>query len=154
MNEAMNSYTVKAICPTTGLDEMYTVRDDDSTAFFKKIAALKKWLVSNGYTLTTRRSPTNGSAPQAAANVPICPTHGPMVPSKKHAGFYCPKKDYDGTYCKSKADGTPQPAPQPAPMPQAQAVQHAAQNGTPPAPPLFDDAPPPDFDQYYGSDFN
>lgn len=161
--EAPYSFNVKAI-DRNGYDAMFTIRDEDGQQFFRRVTNLLNWLPANGYTPTSpRRSPqahaTNGNAPAAApANVPVCPTHGPMVPSKKHAGFYCPKKLFDGNYCQSKAEAQPTaaqaatvanvvasaPLIAAAPMPQAQAVVYAtpppATSGTP---------PPPDFDQYY-----
>lgn len=46
------------------------------------------------------------SAPASAAlapDTPTCPTHGLMKPSTKAPGsFYCTKKLYDGSYCKSR----------------------------------------------------
>lgn len=152
-HEAPLSYTIKAIDPN-GFDEMFTIRGTDIEDHFRKIAAQKKWLLSNGYAPTTPRPTsaataapvaTNGPAPVAPAGpTPVCQWHGPMRPSTKAPGtFYCPSKMGDGNYCKSKADGTPQAQAQAqpqatAPMPQHVAVAHAAQpqpNGTPPAPP-------------------
>ena len=42
------------------------------------------------------------SAP-ATSETPACPTHGLMKPSPKVPGtFFCPKKLYDGSYCKER----------------------------------------------------
>jgi hypothetical protein len=111
MTEAPLSYTIK-VHDKDGFDEMFTVRGDDPADYFKRITALKKWLISNGYTPTApRRSCSNGSAasqPQGDngngnAPAPACQYHGPMKPSK-YGGYYCPSKMGDGSYCKEKSD--------------------------------------------------
>jgi hypothetical protein len=104
MTEAPLSYTIKVI-DQRGFDEMFTIRADDPADYFKKIKALKEWLISNGYTPTgNRRSfATNGNGPQPAADGPVCQLHGPMKPSK-YGGYYCPSKMGDGSYCKEKSD--------------------------------------------------
>jgi hypothetical protein len=42
------------------------------------------------------------TAPPAANLAPQCPTHGPMKPSTKGKGWYCPVKLADGSWCKSR----------------------------------------------------
>lgn len=54
------------------------------------------------------------SRPQATVspqgNTPFCPTHGALKRSAKGAGWFCPVKLPDGTWCKSTGGGGPQPA--------------------------------------------
>ncbi len=113
MNEAKLSYTIKVLDPQ-GWDELFTVRSEDPVEYFKRISALKKWLVANGYTPAAGRNATGRnatSATPAADDAPVCQYHGPMRPSK-FGGFHCPKKLHDGTYCQSKSDVPPQSVPQ------------------------------------------
>lgn len=46
--------------------------------------------------------------------VPHCPVHGPMRKSQKGAGYFCPNKLEDGTYCTHKASAPAPPKPQAA----------------------------------------
>jgi len=40
--------------------------------------------------------------PQTPPPAPVCQWHGPMKPSTKHGGWYCPAKMADGSYCKER----------------------------------------------------
>jgi hypothetical protein len=44
------------------------------------------------------------AAPVASNEPPVCKYHGPMKPSKKHGGWYCPSKMGDGSFCKEKVE--------------------------------------------------
>ncbi len=51
------------------------------------------------------RYAASAACPPADANAPMCPTHGngvgkDMDRSKHFAGWYCPNKMQDGSYCK------------------------------------------------------
>jgi hypothetical protein len=37
-----------------------------------------------------------------ADTTPQCPSHGPMKPSTKGKGWYCPAKLADGSWCKGR----------------------------------------------------
>ncbi len=155
MNEAKLSYTIKALDPQ-GWDEMFTVRSEDPAEYFKRISALKKWLVAQGYTPAAGRNATARNATNAtpaADDAPVCQYHGPMKASK-YGGYFCPSKMGDDSYCKSKSDDPPPTtASQVAkaqPMTQGQAIRNAA-NGTQP---MFDEGPPEGAppDSYYVED--
>ena len=145
MNEAKLSYTIKVI-DKKGWDELFSVRSEDPAEYFKRISALKKWLVAQGYTPTAARNATNATG----AAAPVCEFHGPMKASK-YGGYFCPSKMGDDSYCKSKSDAPPPTAasqvPRAQPMGQGQAIRNAA-NGTQP---MFDEGPPegPPPDSYY-----
>ena len=43
------------------------------------------------------------STPQGQDATPQCKAHGAMKPSSKGKGWYCPAKNDDDTWCKSKS---------------------------------------------------
>ena len=45
---------------------------------------------------------TGGLVAQTLKPAPVCEWHGPMKPSTKHGGWYCPAKMGDGSYCKAR----------------------------------------------------
>jgi hypothetical protein len=71
-----------------GRDVLLTLRGDSEAEVLRRMAA-----VLEQYPLPT----TAGSAP-----APVCPYHGPLKPSTKGKGWYCPAKMVDGSYCKEK----------------------------------------------------
>jgi hypothetical protein len=46
--------------------------------------------------------PSATNSPPAADLTPQCPTHGPMKPSTRGKGWFCPTKLSDGTWCKGR----------------------------------------------------
>ena len=70
-----------------GRQVQLTLRDSDEGRLLQRLAA-----VLQRFPLVVK--PTD--------ETPQCPTHGPMKPSTKGRGWYCPTKLADGRWCKGK----------------------------------------------------
>jgi len=70
-----------------GRQVQLTLRDRDEGRLLERLAT-----VLERFPLTAK----------PAATTPQCPTHGPLKPSTKGKGWYCPAKLADGTWCKGK----------------------------------------------------
>jgi len=70
-----------------GRQVQLTLRDRDEGRLLERLAT-----VLERFSLTAK----------PAATTPQCPTHGPLKPSTKGKGWYCPAKLADGTWCKGK----------------------------------------------------
>jgi hypothetical protein len=70
-----------------GRQVQLTLRDSDEGRLLARLAA-----VLQRFPVATKPDDTT----------PQCPTHGPMKPSTKGKGWYCPVKLADGSWCKSK----------------------------------------------------
>jgi hypothetical protein len=64
-----------------------TLRDSDEGRLLQRLEA-----VQQRFPMTVKPVDTT----------PQCPTHGPMKPSTKGKGWYCPVKLPDGSWCKSR----------------------------------------------------
>jgi hypothetical protein len=71
----------------SGRQVQLTLRDSDESRLLQRLDA-----VLQRFPLVVK--PTD--------ETPRCPTHGPMKPSTKGKGWYCPKKLADGSWCKGK----------------------------------------------------
>ena len=67
-------------------DILFTMRDHDEAHLLQRLETL------------LRRFPVAQASPRS----PTCPTHGPMKPSTRGKGFFCPGKLGDGSYCKER----------------------------------------------------
>jgi len=70
-----------------GRQVQLTLRDADETRLLERLAT-----VLERFPLTAKPADTT----------PHCPTHGPLKPSTKGKGWYCPAKLADGSWCKGK----------------------------------------------------
>jgi len=89
-------------------DVLFTLRSNSGVDLLSKLDAVLDRLEKMGAEPAPARDATPAGAGQAngaPAEPPICRYHGPMKPSKKHGGWYCPKKMGDGSYCQEKVDG-------------------------------------------------
>jgi hypothetical protein len=84
--EAPVSITLKATLH--GHEVLVTLRGVDFASVKVQVEAASQWLQAQG------GPPT--------ADTPQCPTHGPMKPSTKGKGWYCPAKLADGRWCKGR----------------------------------------------------
>jgi hypothetical protein len=103
--EAPASFTVKCISPA-GFDCLLTIRDETAAGLMPRVLASLEWLQARGFT-PPYFPKHNGSAPAGGngggdANAPTCQYHGKMKRSTKFAGWYCPSKMGDGSYCKEQ----------------------------------------------------
>lgn len=119
----MNTVTIKATSPN-GFPVELTISDEAAETLTKRLTAACTWLASNEYTppaAVTAPMPATVAAPMAAqpaaapmagsngngngspeAPPPMCGIHGtPMQRSRKFAGWYCPTRNADGSYCRS-----------------------------------------------------
>jgi len=71
-----------------GRQVQLTLRDSDEGRLLQRLEAV------------LQRFPV--AAKSAEDTTPRCPTHGPMKPSTKGKGWYCPAKLADGRWCNSK----------------------------------------------------
>ena len=96
--EAPASLTLKV--SYRGYDDIqFTLRDASGTALLDKLDTVLNRLEKMG------AQPSKASSEAAVTDAPpICPFHGPMKRSNKFAGFYCPKKMGDGSFCKEKRE--------------------------------------------------
>jgi hypothetical protein len=79
-----------------GQDAQLTIRGATYAEFAANVQAVRALL----------DAPSAPAQATPAQGAPACPTHGPMKPSSKAPGtFYCTKKNYDGSYCKSRYPG-------------------------------------------------
>jgi hypothetical protein len=72
----------------SGRQVQLTLRDSDEGRLLQRLEAV------------LQRFPLVGKP--AEDTTPQCPTHGPMKPSTKGKGWYCPAKLADGRWCNSK----------------------------------------------------
>ena len=77
-----------------GRDCQLTLRDSDEGRLLERLCAV---LAQYPAPASPQGQPTQGPG-----DTPQCPTHGPMKPSRKGQGWYCPHKLDDDTWCKSK----------------------------------------------------
>ena len=76
------------------------IETGDSGEIMKKAVAALEYLQKQGATPVAEPVPAAGTD-----QVPVCPVHGvAMKPSQHHTGFYCAKKNPDGTYCQEKLE--------------------------------------------------
>ena len=71
-----------------GRQVQLTLRDSDEGRLLQRLEAVLKQ-----FPLVVK---------SAGDTTPQCPTHGPMKPSTKGKGWYCPTKLADGSWCKGK----------------------------------------------------
>jgi len=75
-----------------GVEALLTVRGMTAAEFQRNLAAIKGLL------------DRPAAPPAQAEGLPQCPQgHGFLRKSTKHDGFYCPRKNADGTYCTGRA---------------------------------------------------
>lgn len=95
--EAPASVTIKV--RLRGHDVMLTLRGSSGADVLPKTLAAIDWLEAHGAEPAARRQ---GPPAPVDPNAPLCPTHGaPMRQGR--AGWYCPRKDDAGVYCRQKA---------------------------------------------------
>lgn len=86
---------------------MLTMRGESGADVLPRTLAALSWLEANGATPTAepgRRSP-GGPPPPADPDAPRCPSHGtPMRAGAR--GWFCPRKDDAGAYCRQTAPAT------------------------------------------------
>ena len=80
------SITLKATLH--GREVLVTLRGVDFASVKAQVEDASQWLQAQGG--------------QGIDTTPQCPAHGPMKPSTKGKGWYCPKKLADGSWCKGK----------------------------------------------------
>ena len=85
-----------------GHDAQLTIRGGTYAEFAANVAAVRGLLDTAA--APTSAGETRREAERTPADAtPTCPTHGPMKASTKAPGtWYCTKKLYDGSYCKSR----------------------------------------------------
>jgi hypothetical protein len=89
--EAVFSLTMKGC--VDGHETLLTVRGQSPAQFKANLAAVRGLL----------DQPQSGPTP-STGELPPCPFgHGFLRKSTKREGYYCPKKNQDGTYCKGRA---------------------------------------------------
>jgi hypothetical protein len=88
--EAPVSITLKATLH--GHEVLVTLRGVDFASVKAQVEQASQWLQAQ---TPTPAQPHTDAAPQ-------CPTHGPLKPSTKGKGYYCPQKLQDGSWCKGR----------------------------------------------------
>jgi hypothetical protein len=84
--EAPVSITLKATLH--GHEVMVTLRGVDFASVKAQVEDASQWL--------------QAKSGQTADDTPRCPRHGPLKPSTKGKGWYCPRKLADGSWCKGR----------------------------------------------------
>ncbi len=81
---------------------MLTLRGSSGADVLPKTLAALDWLDSHGAEPLTSTRGDRRSAPPADPNAPRCPNHGsPMRQGAR--GWFCPRKDDAGGYCRKTA---------------------------------------------------
>ena len=78
-----------------GRDVQWTLRDTDED----RLATRLERLLAR---YPVPEAPPQGQATRGQDTTPQCPTHGALKRSTKGKGWYCPQKNVDGSWCKSK----------------------------------------------------
>ena len=74
-----------------------TLRDSDEHRMLDRLA-----VVLQQFPVPPPASPQAPTQGQGEGNTPQCPTHGALSRSTKGKGWYCPRQNEDGSWCKSK----------------------------------------------------
>jgi hypothetical protein len=85
--EAPVSITLKGL--VHGHEVLVTLRGTDLASVNAQVEDASQWLQAR-------------TTPAPAASTPECPQHGPMKPSTKGQGWYCPTKLANGRWCTGK----------------------------------------------------
>ena len=97
-----NSVAIKAKAPA-GFELTLSLADEDTAELMKRTLAALAWLGEKQFTPTSgQAAPVATSANGNGETPPVCQFHGPMKRSQKFAGWYCPSKMGDGSYCKEQ----------------------------------------------------
>ena len=100
--EAPASASAKMISPN-GIEWLLTTRDFTVNGLLKKIEVMESHLLKDGWTPAGYRS-GNGNGASASKDAPICSVHNKPMKRSQFEGWYCPRKNSDGSYCKEKVE--------------------------------------------------